>query len=144
MSRRMNLGSRMILVCLFSGVGVEARQEALPKDKSSGQSQRSVASDPEMPRGGPDGGPAQNVAVPRLVKFSSIAKDQLGHAPTGVVGVTFAIYKEQEGGAALWIERLRMCNSTNRDTTPCCWEPPRTKGFPWNCLRPPSLAGWEC
>src|SRR6266851_1019024 len=104
MSRRMNLGSRMILVCLFSGVGVEARQEALPKDKSSGQSQRSVASDPEMPRGGPDGGPAQNVAVPRLVKFSSIAKDQLGHAPTGVVGVTFAIYKEQEGGAALWME----------------------------------------
>src|SRR5713101_1720438 len=104
MSRRTNLGSWMILVCLFSGVGVEARQETLPKDKSSGQSQRSVASDPEMPRGGPDAGPAQNVAVPRLVKFSSTAKDQLGHSPTGVVGVTFAIYKEQEGGAALWME----------------------------------------
>src|SRR6266849_3201275 len=104
MNRRMNLGSWMIAVCLFSGVGVEARQETLPKDKPSGQSQRSVASDPELPRGGPDGGPAQNVAVPRLVKFSSTAKDQLGHAPTGVVGVTFAIYKEQEGGAALWME----------------------------------------
>src|SRR5712691_9492654 len=104
MSRRTNLGSWMILVCLFSGVGVEARQEALPKDKSAGQSQRSVASDPEMPRGGPDAGPAQNAAVPRLVKFSSTAKDQLGHAPTSVVGVTFAIYKEQEGGAALWME----------------------------------------
>src|SRR5437899_3857733 len=104
MSRRTNLGAWMILVCLFSGVGVEARQETLPKDKPSGQSQRSVASDPEVPRGGPDAGPAQNVAVPRLVKFSSTAKDQLGHAPTGVVGVTFAIYKDQEGGAALWME----------------------------------------
>jgi len=94
----------MILVCLFSASGVLARQETLLKDKSSGQSQRSVASDPEMPRGGPDSGPAQNVAVPRLVKFSSTAKDQLGHSPAGVVGVTFAIYKDQEGGATLWME----------------------------------------
>jgi len=100
----MNLGSWMIAVCLFSGGGVQAQQGRTAQDKSQGQAPRSVASDPELPRGGPDGGPAQNVAVPRLVKFSSIAKDQLGHAPTGVVGVTFAIYKEQEGGAALWME----------------------------------------
>src|SRR5216684_644400 len=104
MSRRMNLGSWMISVCLFTGGGVQPQQEALPKDKPSAQSQRSVASDPEMPRSGPDGGPAQNVAVPRLVKFSSTAKDQLGHSPSGVVGVTFAIYRDQEGGAALWME----------------------------------------
>ena len=50
MNRRMNLGSWMIAVCLFSGVGVEARQETLSKDKSAGQSQRSVASDREVPR----------------------------------------------------------------------------------------------
>src|SRR6266446_7861148 len=104
MSRRMNLGSWMIAVCLFTGGGVQAQQGRTAQDKSQGQAPRSVASDPELPRGGPDGGPAQNVAVPRLVKFSSTAKDQLGHAPTGVVGVTFAIYKEQEGGAALWME----------------------------------------
>ncbi len=101
MSRRMNLGSWMIAVCLFTGVSVQAQQGTTPQDKSHG---RALTADPELPRGGPDGGPAQNVAVPRLVKFSSTAKDQLGHSPTGVVGVTFAIYKDQEGGAALWIE----------------------------------------
>jgi hypothetical protein len=42
--------------------------------------------------------------VPRLVKFAGTLKDELGKARTGVVGVTFAVYKEQEGGAALWLE----------------------------------------
>jgi hypothetical protein len=42
--------------------------------------------------------------VPRLVKFAGVFKDELGKARTGVVGATFAIYKEQEGGAALWLE----------------------------------------
>src|SRR5216684_414440 len=101
MSRRMNLGSWMIAVCLFTGVSVQAQQGTTPQDKSHG---RALTADPELPRGGPDGGPAQNVAVPRLVKFSSTAKDQLGHSPSGVVGVTFAIYRDQEGGAALWME----------------------------------------
>jgi hypothetical protein len=100
----MNLGSWMISVCLFTSVGVQAQQTTTTQDKSQGQAQRSIIADPEMPRGATDAGPAQNVAVPRLVKFSSTAKDQLGHSPAGVVGVTFAIYKEQEGGAALWME----------------------------------------
>src|SRR5712692_7418445 len=42
--------------------------------------------------------------VPRLVKFAGAFKDEQGKARTGVVGVTFAVYKEQEGGAALWLE----------------------------------------
>src|SRR5712691_9886100 len=42
--------------------------------------------------------------VPRLVKFACTYKDELGKPRSGVVGVTFAIYKEQEGGAALWLE----------------------------------------
>src|SRR6266446_2669397 len=104
MNRRMNLGSWMIVVCLFTGGGVQAQQGRTAQDKSQGQAPRSVASDPELPRGGPDSGPAQSVVVPRLVKFSSTAKDQLGHSPAGVVGVTFAIYKDQEGGATLWME----------------------------------------
>ncbi len=91
-------------MCLFTGGGVQAQQGRTAQDKSQGPAPRSVASDPELPRGGPDSGPAQNVAVPRLVKFSSTAKDQLGHSPAGVVGVTFAIYKDQEGGATLWME----------------------------------------
>ena len=42
--------------------------------------------------------------VPRLVKLSGALRDALGQPRTGVVGITFAIYQEQEGGAPLWLE----------------------------------------
>jgi hypothetical protein len=42
--------------------------------------------------------------VPRLIKFAGLFKDEQGKPRTGVVGVSFAVYKEQEGGAALWLE----------------------------------------
>ena len=48
--------------------------------------------------------PAQTPLVPRLVKFSGALKDSGGNPLSGVVGVTFSIYKEPEGGAALWME----------------------------------------
>ncbi len=47
---------------------------------------------------------APNTAVPRLIKYSGMLKDGKGDAKTGVEGVTFAIYADQEGGAALWME----------------------------------------
>ena len=43
-------------------------------------------------------------AVPRLVWFSGVLKDRLGQPLTGVQGVTFALYKEQQDTAALWLE----------------------------------------
>ncbi|HWY58888.1 MAG TPA: hypothetical protein VNZ03_30780 [Terriglobales bacterium] len=42
--------------------------------------------------------------VPRLIKFSGIAKDESGKPMTGVVGLTFSLYKEQQGGSPLWVE----------------------------------------
>src|SRR4029077_17626304 len=42
--------------------------------------------------------------VPRLVKFAGTLKDEVGKPRTGGVGITYAIYKDQEGGAALWLE----------------------------------------
>ena len=45
-----------------------------------------------------------SITVPRLVKFSGTVKDADGKPRTGVTGITFALYKEQEGGAALWLE----------------------------------------
>ena len=42
--------------------------------------------------------------VPQLVKFAGVLKDNLGHAKTGMVGMTFALYKEQYDGAPLWLE----------------------------------------
>ena len=47
---------------------------------------------------------ATAAAVPPLVRFSGVAKELDGAALSGTVGVTFAIYKEQQGGAALWLE----------------------------------------
>jgi hypothetical protein len=44
------------------------------------------------------------IIAPRLVRFSGIVKDPAGQPRTGVVGATFAIYKDQEGGAPLWME----------------------------------------
>jgi hypothetical protein len=43
-------------------------------------------------------------SVPQLVKFAGVLKDDLGHAKTGMVGVTFAVYKDQDGGSPLWLE----------------------------------------
>ncbi len=45
-----------------------------------------------------------STTVPRLVKFSGTVKDADGKPRTGVTGITFALYKDQEGGAALWLE----------------------------------------
>jgi hypothetical protein len=68
--------------------------------------QRSVAAEPQAP-GRTVQTPHELVPalpVPRLVKFAGAFKDELGNPRTGVVGVTFALYKGQEGGAALWLE----------------------------------------
>lgn len=47
---------------------------------------------------------ASAAPVPRLVNFSGKAIDGRGDSITGVLGVTFAIYEDQYGGAPLWIE----------------------------------------
>jgi hypothetical protein len=47
---------------------------------------------------------ASSVVVPRLVNFSGKAGDVGGKIMTGTVGVTFALYKDQEGGSPLWLE----------------------------------------
>src|SRR5579863_5168310 len=43
-------------------------------------------------------------ALPHLVRFGGTVKDLSGSPLTGVVGITFALYSEQTGGAALWLE----------------------------------------
>jgi trimeric autotransporter adhesin len=47
---------------------------------------------------------ANNVTVPRLIRFSGVLKDSSGKPVQGIAGVTFALYKDQEGGGALWLE----------------------------------------
>jgi hypothetical protein len=45
-----------------------------------------------------------NVAVPPLVNFSGVLTDLNGKPLSGVVGVTFLLYKDQQGGSPLWME----------------------------------------
>src|SRR3989442_958411 len=69
------------------------------------QAQQPVAAEPQAPSRTvvpPELVPT--LPVPRLVKFAGMLKDEQGKERTGVGGVTFAIYKDQEGGAALWVE----------------------------------------
>jgi hypothetical protein len=74
------------------------------------QARRATASQPSVdaPLGSfQAAGPAvgsSSLVVPRLIKFSGVLKDRKGEPKSGAAGVTFAIYAEQEGGAALWME----------------------------------------
>jgi len=45
-----------------------------------------------------------NRAVPTIVKFSGMVSDEAGQPLTGVQGLTFMLYKEETGGAPLWME----------------------------------------
>jgi len=47
---------------------------------------------------------AAATSVPRLVNFAGRAVDEQGKPVAGIAGVTFAIYKSQYEGAALWTE----------------------------------------
>ena len=70
------------------------------------QAQQPAAAEPQAPSGTVQA-PREVVPplpVPRLVKFAGSFKDQQGNPWTGMIGVTIAVYKEQEGGAALWLE----------------------------------------
>src|SRR5262245_41332813 len=47
---------------------------------------------------------AQQTGVPRMVPFTGTLQDSAGTPLSGVHGVTFALYREREGGAPLWVE----------------------------------------
>jgi len=42
--------------------------------------------------------------VPPLIQFSNVATDVNGKPLTGVVGINFYLYREQQGGSPLWLE----------------------------------------
>ena len=50
--------------------------------------------------------------VPNLVKFSGTAKSVSGKPLGGVVGITFALYQEETGGTALWMETQNVSAET--------------------------------
>jgi hypothetical protein len=42
--------------------------------------------------------------VPRIISFNGVIKTSSGQTPSGVVGLTFSMYKDQQGGAPVWSE----------------------------------------
>jgi hypothetical protein len=53
-------------------------------------------------------------AVPNLIRYSGTLKDAQGAVPSGTpLGVTFAIYKQQDGGAAVWQETQNVTLEAN-------------------------------
>ena len=47
---------------------------------------------------------ASGNGIPGLINYNGVLKDINGKALTGITGVTFALYKEEQGGAPVWIE----------------------------------------
>src|SRR5215467_12023685 len=43
-------------------------------------------------------------AVPRVVNYSGSLKDLSGRPLSSITGVTFLLYKDEQGGAPLWLE----------------------------------------
>src|SRR5712692_10518820 len=93
----MNRTMRWVVVgLLFSlGLAVAGAQAQQPVSAEPQAPSRTVQTPPEL---------VPTLPVPRLVKFAGTFKDEQGQPRTGMVGVTFALYKEQQGGAALWLE----------------------------------------
>lgn len=54
----------------------------------------------------PEPAVATAAATPRLMKFAGALKNIDGSARSGVHGVTFALYRDQEGGSPIWLETL--------------------------------------
>ncbi len=54
-----------------------------------------------------------SAAVPPLVNFASTLSDIGGKPIVGVTGVTFLLYKDQEGGSPLWTESQTVTTDEN-------------------------------
>src|SRR5260370_38355653 len=51
---------------------------------------------------------ATSSTVPALVNFNGVLTDLNGKALKDIVGVTFSLYRESQGGAPLWLETQRV------------------------------------
>ena len=81
-----------------------------------------------------------NGVVPPLVRFNGTLTDDNGKPPTGSVGVTFSLYREQQGGAPLWVETQNV-QPTSLATTQSCSIRPAARDCLRICLQPASRAG---
>ena len=56
--------------------------------------------------------------MPNLIRYSGTLKDANGAAISSAeVGVTFTLYKQQDGGAAVWLETQNITPDATASTT---------------------------
>jgi len=79
--------SRLVLVMLLLAIFAAAQTATSAISSSSSSSS-----------------PSPSGAVPNLINYASLLKDGTGKTLTSMTGVTFLIYKDEQGGAPLWIE----------------------------------------
>jgi hypothetical protein len=92
----------LILFFLLQTQSLWAQESAVPRSTAT----TAMAAEPQA-AGQIVSSPSQVVPalpVPRLIKFSGVAKDASGQPRSGVVGIMFSVYASQEGGTALWME----------------------------------------
>jgi len=115
------LGLCLGLGCLLGGVAAGQGQTISDEKHPIGGEEGSATGEPTEAVGAPK--PSEG-AVPRWVRFSGLVREKDAGGEVGssaphrdVVGITFALYKEQEGGAPLWMEVQNVkLNSQGRYT----------------------------
>src|SRR5512143_1740910 len=83
-----------IYLCLFLAGSLYGQQSS-PTRQPSAEPATSVAAAATA---------AAQPAVPRLIKFNGVLRDLSGKPIAGPVDVTFSLYSDEAGGAALWFE----------------------------------------
>jgi hypothetical protein len=86
-------------------------------------------------------------AVPNLIRYGGTLKDAVG-TPAGApvaapLGVTFSIYKQQDGGAPVWMETQNVAPDASGQYT-YYWEALQPQDCQATCSRKRSSAGWAC
>src|SRR5712691_13565845 len=87
------MGVGLVFVLCLGVAAAQAQQRPVPAEPQAPSRTAQAPSEVVPP-----------LAVPRLIKFAGTFKDAQGKPLSNTVGLTFAVYKEQEGGAALWLE----------------------------------------
>ncbi len=96
----------LLLWIMTAALHAQNSQSGTADDLAAGMGKPTLV-EPELPaQGDPTGiaGIAPSTAVVPLVKYSGVVTDAYGQPRAGVIGITFALYEEQEGGAPLWLE----------------------------------------
>jgi hypothetical protein len=88
----------------------------------------------EPPSPNVNGGTSSDTNAPRLVKFSGAMRDGAGAPLSGTIGVTIAIYKEQQGGAPLWMETQNVALDAQGNYTVLLGST-RSEGLPLELFR---------